>query len=642
MDNQYKRLAAVVLTMLIIGFSWQYYHFWRQTSLAVENLQDKICFDVSFENKEHVGVKAWYCPHRGKWYLFLPSMASSVKAIESEELKIGFNPIDVHTIKDSILVPLSVDNGYSVLSDSITVFKSENIPSLFITTKSESMDFIHSKKGNKETGVLTMYGPDSLDNISNLAVEFSGRGNTSWFSDKKGFLIKAVAPVDLMGTVPATDWILVANAHTNLLSNTIAFELEKLIGCENSVTSKHVDLYLNGVYHGNYMLCERIQVGRQNMQLANLDSLNMQLNPSLIINESNKYHSKDKSRKGYHLELIPQDITGGYLLERDVPEYWEVERVGFITETGDHYVVHSPKYGSKEQVQYIQAFLNDAMYSLVDSTGVNERTGKRYNEYFDETSFVKKYLIDEFLAYRDAGRSSAYYYKNSDINDALLHAGPGWDYEGAFLNDYNYITLSHTSGYSTNLYVMLNSQKDFKAATSDYYRTRMIPAIDSILQTRLPYFKDKIMASAKMDELRWNRTSFPHSCDTIQVWMKKRQEILTDYFSTERCMIELSLPEIDKTCYMFKSIGDTLSYNEVFGLFGNFQPSVKEFCIASTDSAITFPYIVRSDAELSQAFHPAKMGAFARIINIMRQSAVEVCFVIVFIIMCVWYLVERR
>ena len=642
MDNQNKRVFILVIVLLILFVSWSGWHYILNTATDSRNLEKTLSFNVMFANKEHRVVNAWYNESNRRWYLFLPASARQVNAINSDYSIVKTKYINVDEIGDSTIIPFTVEVGKKLISDSLTILKSKNIPSLFITTKSNSMDFIHLRKGNKEQGSMSLLSfSDSISDLSNISVEISGRGNTSWDAEKKGYIVKSETPVDLLKTGSAKDWILVANAHTNLLSNTLAFELEKLMGCSNSVSSEHVDLYLNGEYRGNYILCERIQIGRQGIDVQNLDSINLCNNPSLLVNEFNKYHSKDKTRKGYHLEKETEDWTGGFLIERDVPEYWESERSGFITESGDHYVVHSPRYCSKKQVQYIQSFLNNLQTAVSSNNGYNG-DGMHYSTYLDEESFVKKYLIDEFLAYRDAGRSSAYYYKNSDRIDSRLYAGPGWDYEGAFLRDFNEITFSNTTGYSTSLFELLNDHTDFRNKVQEYYKDVMIGAVDSLLITRFKYYEDLIEASAKMDEIRWNRENFLQSCNNIYSWIQNRKRCMTSFINSDKVKIKIVFTDLDRKAYLFKNIGDTISEAEVLKYLGDYRPSSEEFYIANSSSVVSFPIIVSGPLELHQSSVPSSMTFIGRISNMIRQAVPEFCFGIFCALVFFLYLYERR
>ena len=70
--------------------------------------------------------------------------------------------------------------------------------------------------------------------------------------------------------------------------------------------------------------------------------------------------------------------------------------------------------------------LEDAVYS---STGYNS-LGKHYTEYIDIKSAAIMYLLHEFSVNIDGGKSSCYFYKDSNLTgDGKVHAAPCWDFD---------------------------------------------------------------------------------------------------------------------------------------------------------------------------------------------------------------------
>jgi hypothetical protein len=59
---------------------------------------------------------------------------------------------------------------------------------------------------------------------------------------------------------------------------------------------------------------------------------------------------------------------------------------------------------------------------------------KGYRKYFDVASFIDYFIVGEVSRNVDTYKKSAFFYKNKDSKDGLLHAGPVWDFDWAWKN----------------------------------------------------------------------------------------------------------------------------------------------------------------------------------------------------------------
>ena len=141
--------------------------------------------------------------------------------------------------------------------------------------------------------------------------------------------------------------------------------------------------------------------------IADLEGENKRLNGEL--DKCGRFETEEK--KGVALVTEPDDLTGGYLLERDVPEkYWE-EISGFVSgNLGDLYTIKEPAHASEVQVDYISTFINDMEKALLAEDGINPDTGMHYTEYIDLHSFVQKYILEELTKNNGAGATSSFFY----------------------------------------------------------------------------------------------------------------------------------------------------------------------------------------------------------------------------------------
>ncbi len=501
----------------------------------------------------------------GELYAFLPSDTENITLLTEDgysftagELNSGVKYAIADVEADTKHECLIRKNGKNVIETKITFIQSDNIPSLFIETESGSMDYIHAEKGNKEKGSYSVISPDKDENASGNLVEFAGRGNTSWTGcDKKGYKLVMDEACSLLGLDASYTYLLVANARCNYLSNTVAFWISEQMGIKYVPECKHVDLYLNGEYAGNYILCEQIRVSKDSIDIADLNATNLDLNPGQDVKELVKYQSSDGTSKGVLWQNEPEDVTGGYFLERDVPEYYSDEVSGFVLSSGDHYVIKGPKYAGQKEVEYISDYMQQTYDAVSSDTGYNPDTGIYYAEYLDIDSFALKYVLEEFLNFNDAGRSSAYYYKDKG---GKLYAGPGWDFEGAFIGRYDYITELNSTSYSTDMYERLLKHSDFREAVISKYRDLLLPALDTLLKSEMAEMQALIAKSAEMDEIRWNRESFSQSSSDIKEWIEKRISFLNSHWLEDNDYVSVTVKsEWQNNVYVYLTRGQKLS-----------------------------------------------------------------------------------
>ena len=138
--------------------------------------------------------------------------------------------------------------------------------------------------------------------------------------------------------------------------------------------SRFADVYINGIYNGLYLISNRI--------------------------------------KGDELIGLSKDE---YLMELDYR--YETEENYFVSH-GQGIVVHYPENLSKEKLSYIEDRYNEA-YEAIAADG-------DYENYIDVESFMKMYIIQDFLCNVDVDYASFYFYLG---DDGLFHAGPVWDFD---------------------------------------------------------------------------------------------------------------------------------------------------------------------------------------------------------------------
>ena len=511
---------------------------------------DKI--ELSFQYRDEI-IHAWN--EEEVYYLFLPSY-SSVEEVQMTSYSVEFEVVKTgKCVKNKdYLSDLAINEKIECKSLStgktffFQIMCSENLPALFMETDSGTIDAIWSDKEAEENGKLRIYDYDGKLTFKGGLSSIKARGNYSFTNyEKKPFSIKMKEEVSLLGLKAGQEYVLLANASDpTLIRNDIARRMEAALDTEYTNIGQFVDLYANGDYLGNYYLCEKIEIGKERIAVANLEE-----QMDLLYQKSN-YASYDNyetdTKRAKYMDLNPADITGGYLVEREFEDRYRAEYVenasSFITEGKEHFIVKSPSYCSDEQIDYLERYFNEAETAILAEDGIHPVTGKAYSEYIDVDSFLKKYLIEEVTKNYDAGISSCFFYKDSDLIDGRLKAAPIWDCDmslGNYLEWMEYFSKDPSGVSRLSLHVhacpwydALYKKEECYTRIRAYYMDMVSPYMELLITESIDMYKEKLQASAVMNEIRWQKdfdnnvyyTDRDTSFEQLKEFTEKRKEFL--------------------------------------------------------------------------------------------------------------------
>lgn len=397
------------------------------------------------------------------------------------------------------------------------VFNFGSLPSVHVETSigKDTLVSTNGKDVETKATVINTDGTYEYVDSANTFSELKVRGNTTPDYAKKPFQLKFSAKADLFGMGSSKTWILLANyLDQSQIRNSVMYEIGKILGMHTS-EFQLVDLYLDGEYYGIYLLCEKVQISSARLDIVELEKLNDKLN-------STYSDTPVKVTTGIENTIIteysyipgiknPTDITGGYLIELD-NNYWKDELCYFVTENGSHYVIKSPEYASKEQVEYIATLFGEMEEALMSSTGCN-RLGRHYSEYMDVDSFVAAYIVAEFSRNYDAGSSSMYFYKDADVNGEVskIVKGPLWDCDNT-LGNIHKNGASDTEGYwakGRSIWAGLTQQADFNQKVTEKFASVYDQIFDMIDVGGYIYgLVDEIGNSIYMERARWHSDDY--------------------------------------------------------------------------------------------------------------------------------------
>lgn len=515
-------------------------------------------------------------------YLFLPSYANAgdvkisfvgaeqavfVRGEEEISLKSG-EAIGALTHNEPYELCFYDGEGNQIAKQTMVVMHSANLPAVFLETESGSLERLDADKEYEEAGKIILFDAagkmvcaDKLDHIS-------GRGNSTWAYPKKSYGIKLKNKADLFGMGSAEKWVLLSNVEDrSYLRNKITYEMAIAAGMEGSPESQYIDLYMNGQYHGMYQLCEKIEIDPQRLPIADLGDQNKRLNKGI---ETYRRFTTE-NQKGVELAVEPRQLSGGYLLERDVMDKYSREVSGFETTLlGDPYTVKDPKYASQAEVDYISGLVNEMEQAVTAKDGINPDTGKSYLDYIDLESFARKYIVEELSKNKGGGATSSFFYKPEDEVSTKLFAGPVWDYDKAYgrvlgidgtTRDLCYLTQR---GESSPLFWHLYTHPEFRQMVSDCYQAFFTDYFQMIQEQKIDEYVSEIYVAADMDRVRWKEiygeVNYTGEVWTIRDFLTARKTFLDEIWieGKELCTVHFLAEEYAQEMYVSVIKGETI------------------------------------------------------------------------------------
>ena len=491
----------------------------------------------------------------GICYLFLPGFARG-RGLVLEEAEAGSIFIGGREIKEGdvlreisegkpyeLLAPEGGDGG--MLQSEVVFMYSSDLPVLSLVTVSGSTDFIDEDKENEEGGSAALYGENGRRMFAGQVESIRGRGNSTWGLSKKPYQIKLCEEADFFGFGEAASWNLLANGYDETrLRNRIALELASELGMDYVPEGRMIDLYINNCYYGNYFLTEKIRVDEGSVDIRDMEELAEAVYSPQELEKLDRGRNEEGTRKWAETGIDNGNLSGGYLLERELASRFETEISGFVTSQGDCYTLQSPLYASKEQVNYIADLMQAFQDAVSEKDGIHPATGKHYSEYIDVDSFIRKYLVEEISKNYDGGVTSSFFYKPEDSVSRKLFAGPVWDYDVAFGNcnldriasNPEGITRLNDHVYGTDVFVRLYEKEDFYGQMVKMYEEKALPYLNFLLTEGLDAMVSESRKSAEMDSVRWegleNRYQYYEKYDNdvryLKYFIEKRKDFLNE------------------------------------------------------------------------------------------------------------------
>ncbi len=335
-----------------------------------------------------------------------------------------------------------------------------------------------------------------------------GRGNSTWYDDKKPYKLKLNKKSDLLGMGANKHWVLLANAlDDSMLRNKITYWLGDELGMPYTPQSEPVDVVMNGEYLGSYMLTEHVRIGKSRVNIDDLEDTDYTEEP---------------------------EITGGYLLSRS-PRHDGNEQQVFKTERKSEFLIESPEFDknfNEAQYNYIKNYVQ-TLENAIYSEGF-KIDGQSYRDLMDINSTVLYYWVQEFSMNWDGfNQSSVFLYKPRGDK---LYWGPLWDFDFSAWGSTEF-TSPRYKGWIQNGYGNWNGRlfedPDFVADIKAAWPL-VKEKIEQIIKTdgQLDLYAERLNISARYNYEKWTYNSaqqlesvtYDSEIERLRDWISGRLE----------------------------------------------------------------------------------------------------------------------
>lgn len=395
----------------------------------------------------------------GCYYVFLPSFCSmnEVTVVSDKIITIGdislANGMDCSCFQTNTAYQLSIGNSEPM---QLQFLQSSNVATIYINTASQNMNYIHQSKGNSEISSIMLYTADGKLDYSNNSCTLKGRGQATWAYPKKPYTLSLPSETALLGMPQSSEWTLLANAtdQTNL-RNKLVYQFAAEGGMAWVPSCEYVDVYLNGVYNGLYVLAEKVDAAAE------------------------------------PLGLEPE--TGDFLCKIDLEERWDQLSNPIKTSLNRTIEICNPVHVNRTQRTYYINKINELEHILSTLQDLDKC------EQFDLDSWVRRYLIDTIFCNIDSDLASSYFY----YCDGIFYAGPVWDYDMTMGNSWR---CSNPKAFyaEETYYSFLYSNKSFFKRIVDIYQSEYLPKLMLLVEEKVPSMASLIADASHMNDVRWN------------------------------------------------------------------------------------------------------------------------------------------
>lgn len=458
-----------------------------------KDLVDGLTFTCMTDGQE-IELRLWEDEETERYYLFLPSCFAGKNTEFTLWYESGKGAVEIDGVlckRGSLwqesgneeIHSLELKSPLGALSakKTLQVLASSELPAFMITAESEEDIFAPAEFSNKkyiETGNLLAIDESGRILCQESLTKFKVRGNLTATLDKKPFTFTLPAPLSLCGMKPAYKWNLLANATDgSYLRNKLVLDLANQSISAFEPDGEFVEVYVNGVYYGMYLLTEAVEIGENRLEIPRQSSwfLEMELD---------------------------------FRMEEDVPYV--------ISDQGQIFAADFVSPDPSAELKRIQSMINDIESALTSRDGRSALSGKHLGELIDMDSWAEAFLIQEISGDHDTGIASQFSYVLNRENP-LLYAGPVWDFDGT-MGNVNTPMFGNPAALTASVcnsrpegtpnqnrwLSAMYQNPEFRALAAEKYDKIFRKNLEWAIHTGIDQYTEKISRSAILDALRWH------------------------------------------------------------------------------------------------------------------------------------------
>lgn len=401
-----------------------------------------------------------------------------------------------------------------------------------------------------------------------------GRGNSTWWADKKPYKLKFDKKQNLFNMGKNKHWVLLADYYDpSHIRNKFTYWAGKNLDMDYTPECVYVDVVMNGEYYGSYLLSEQIRLDKNRVDLDNLEEETEPLEEPVI--------------------------TGGYLL--GLEPYGDETDLSFMTTRGNSFLIESPSFEEFEDenayaplYNYISKYVQDTEDAIYGED-FKDAKGNSYDTYLDVDSAVKYWWMQDVSSNGDAmGSTSSYMYKE---RNGKLYYGPIWDFDfvawgnNQFFEEedaeyYDDLGWYYGQGFQVN-----NSQWYKKLFEDPEFANKIIkhwPNVKNVLTEAAKdggqidkyaseilysmYYNNKVYGNNYTEE--YNKYTFQDSVSQLKQWINKRIQWVDENLN------QLEVKYYTAKFYNGKTLIDEKTYRQGYKVAFPEVPSKKGYVFA--------------------------------------------------------------
>jgi len=360
---------------------------------------------------------------------------------------------------------------------------------LVITTDDSSISEIQSKD-SYESGTLTVNGKSTYESCI-VKTEIKGRGNSTWGYPKKPYRLKLNKKAEICGLGKAKNYVLLANhLDPTLMLNSVAFKIGRLLELPFTNHAIPVDVVLNGIYKGSYLLTEQIEVKENRVDLDENNSVMWELDS--YWDDGPKFKST-----AFNLPVMVKDPD----LTTEQFEYWKKDFNAFTTQFAKE-PLEGNSYVDMIDIESVAKFL--ITFNLVHNMEINHPKSVFLHKE-GNGKYVMGPIWDFDWAYDYEGTSNHFGRYNTPLFSSSMN-GVGTAFFQRFLQDSRVKAI-----YKRTWQDFKNNKLDALLQYVDDYAVMLKPSVE------------------RNSELWENTRSFDTKVKELKTWLRNR----ADYIDSE-------------------------------------------------------------------------------------------------------------